>query len=398
MRPTRPAALVIRAAAAALGLWLLLPAGTSARQIPASLQAAISRIDALAAAEQAKDGVGSATVGVVSGARLVWTNSYGSADAEEKIPATKDTVYRIGSITKQFTGLMLLQLAHAGTVHLSDPVERYLPEVSAIAGRRPGAPPITLVQVATMTAGLAREPANLPTYLVGPVAQWERTLVAALGETKYDHEPGTRYLYSNIGYAMLGAALGRAAGMPYTQYVQERILAPLGMTQTAFEPTPGIKAVLAKGYAIDRNGRASFDAPLREHAGRGYKVPNGALYTTVGDLARFLAFELGEGPDAVLPRPVLADHHARAQSSNGRLDSGYGIGFQLARRGEHVFLGHGGSVAGYTAQAWIHRPSKTGVIVLRSAAGGRFDLSGLTFRALTELASAAVPGTSGARN
>jgi Beta-lactamase len=114
----------------------------------------------------------------------------------------------------------------------------------------------------------------------------------------------------------------------------------------------------------------------------------------VGDLARFVAFELGEGPEPVLPRAMLDEHQSRVYSATGRLDSGYGLGFQLTRRGDHVFLGHGGSVAGYNAQAWVHRPSKTGVIVLRNAGGGKFELSNLTFRALSELAnSAAGPGS-----
>ncbi len=239
-----------------------------------------------------------------------------------------------------------------------------------------------------MTSGLGREPANLPTYLVGPVSQWEQVLIAALPQTKYDFEPDTQFFYSNIGYAILGATLGRAAGTPYTTWVQQRILTPLGMAHTAFEPNQSIQPTLAKGYEVDRSGKVSFDDPQREHAGRGYKVPNGAIYTTVDDLARFVALELGEGPDTVLDKKALEANFARVNSSNGNLTSGYGIGFQVTRQGTHVFIGHGGSVAGYTAQAWVHRPSKTGVIVLRNAGGGKFDLSGLVFGALAELVSA----------
>jgi len=351
------------------------------------LRTAIDRIDAMAAAELTKDNVASVTVGVVHGANLAWTKSYGLADMEKQIPATRDTVYRIGSITKQFTALMLLQLVQDGKVKLSDPVDKYFPEVNTVQGRLANAPPITLVQLATMTSGMGREPANLPKYLVGPVSQWEAVLVSALSETKFDHEPDTQFLYSNIGYAILGATLARAAGMSYVNHVQHKIFTPLGMARTAFEPDDAIRAQLAKGYEVDRGGKVSFDDPMREHDGRGYKVPNGAMYTTVSDLARFLSFQLGEGPETVLKTQVLADNLTRVNSSNGSLTSGYGIGFQISRRGEEVFIGHGGSVAGYNAQAWIHRPSKTGVIVLRNAGGGKFDLSGLTFRALAELAN-----------
>ncbi|MGQ0736773.1 MAG: serine hydrolase domain-containing protein [Acidobacteriota bacterium] len=353
-------------------------------QAPAPL-GALTQIDAMAAAEFARNPVGSVTIGVVSGANLVWTASYGLADMERKVPATKDTVYRIGSITKQFTAVMLLQLVQDGKARLSDPVEQHFPDVDKVQGRRAGAPPITLGQLATMTSGMAREPANLGTYLVGPVAQWEQVLIAALAQTRYEHEPDAQYLYSNIGYAILGAALSRTAAMPYTVFVQQRILTPLGMSHTAFEPNATIQPHLAKGYEIDRSGKVNFDVPTREHAGRGYKVPNGALYTTVTDLARFVAFELGEGPESVLSRARLEDAYSRVSSANATLTSGYGVGFQLARRGAHVFAGHGGSVAGYTAQAWFHRPTKLGVVVFRSAGGGTFDLSGLTFRALEAL-------------
>jgi CubicO group peptidase (beta-lactamase class C family) len=103
--------------------------------VPEKLRAAISRIDALAAAEHAKDDVGSLTIGVVAGDKLVWTRSYGYADMEKKIPANAETVYRIGSITKSFTGLMLLQLVQDGKVSLSDPVEKYFPELGTIPNR-----------------------------------------------------------------------------------------------------------------------------------------------------------------------------------------------------------------------------------------------------------------------
>ena len=151
---------------AALGFFHL---ATPARAQAAVSPAVIARVDAAATAEFAKDKLGSVTVGLVSGSKLTWTKSYGFADMERKIPASADTIYRIGSITKQFTALMLLQLVQAGKVQLSDPVAKYFPEVNQIPRRFPDAPPITLVQLATHTAGLAREPGDLATYLKGPL-------------------------------------------------------------------------------------------------------------------------------------------------------------------------------------------------------------------------------------
>jgi CubicO group peptidase (beta-lactamase class C family) len=103
----------------------------------------LAQIDAMVAAEFSRKPVDSVTVGVVSGNQFIWTNSYGSADMEKRLPADKDTVYRIGSVTKMFTAVMLDQLVEAGKVHLSDPVRRYFPEIALVQGKCSNAPPIT---------------------------------------------------------------------------------------------------------------------------------------------------------------------------------------------------------------------------------------------------------------
>jgi hypothetical protein len=100
-----------------------------------SLHAQLAEIDSMIAADFARRPVGSVTAGVVLGKQLIWSKSYGDADMEKKAPADANTVYRIGSITKMFTALMLEQLVDAGKVHLSDPVEKYFPEIKAVQGR-----------------------------------------------------------------------------------------------------------------------------------------------------------------------------------------------------------------------------------------------------------------------
>jgi CubicO group peptidase (beta-lactamase class C family) len=364
----------------------VLAVGAAPAAFQTSSTAGVEEVEKLAAAEFAEDPRGSLTIGVVSRDRLVWAKSFGEADVEAHVPATPDSVYRIGSITKQFTALMLLQLVERGKVRLSDPVEKYLPEINQISGRQPGWPSVTLIQLATMTSGIAREPEDLATFLVGPVSAWQQTTLAAMKKTSYAHEPGTRYLYSNIGYAILGAALSRAAGRSYTEYIRDEVLVPLGMTRTAFEPVAAIRSALAKGYEL-RKGALDGTAPQREHDGRGYKVPNGALYTTVGDLAKFVAFELGHGPATVLPREAREDNYSRVLSATGTLASGYGIGFQATRRGALVAIGHGGSVAGYNASALVDRRSQSGVIVLRNVGGGPVSVGDLALRALEVLAT-----------
>jgi len=308
----------------------------------ASLNPKLPQIDSLVAAELSRRPVGSVTAGVVSGKQLIWSKSYGEADMEKKLAADAETIYRIGSITKMFTALMLEQLVEAGKVNLSDPVEKYLPQVNTVLGR----------------------------FVRGPVADWEKTLIAALPQTHYILEPGTRFSYSNIGYAILGAALSRAAGESYLEYVPKHIFQPLGMTHTVLEWNPQMLAHLSKGYQVMGPAEVDSATPQREHeTGRGYKVPNGAIYTTVGDLARFASLLLGQGPESVLKTASLARFQMQsAVPADIDLSQGYGIGFQVERRDSYVAFGHGGAVAGYTAELLMNRKAGVGVIVLSNGA------------------------------
>ena len=335
-------------------------------------QAIVERVDAAAKAEIAKDNVGSVTVGVVSKGSLIWTKSYGFADAEKKILATADTIYRIGSITKQFTALMLLQLVERGKVHLSDPARTYLPAIDLVQGRYASAAPVTLLQLATHTSGLDREPEGSK-YSVGSVSSWEKTLDNALPHTRYAYEPGTQYSYSNVGYAILGAALERAARQSYVDYIRQNVLTPLGMNDTSFEVTDQQIARVAKGYSVD-HGKVDFARSEADRKnGRGYRVPNGALYTTVGDLAKFMGYEMGFGPQSVLKKESIDANWKRIVVSDGTFEKGYGVGFMSERFGDTTLYGHSGLVTGYQAQAFFDRKSQIGVIVLSNSKGGAFD-------------------------
>lgn len=340
----------------------------------AELRRAVKVVDELAAAEFAKNSLGSLTVGVVHNRKLVWTKSYGYADIDKKELATKDSVYRIGGMTVKFTGLMLLQLVEAGKIGINDPVEKYYPEINTIRGRDTSVPPVTFLQLAMHTSGIANEPDDMQTYVRGPVSKWEETLIAALPHTKFVTTPGTKVVYSNVGYALLGAALARVAGEPYISYVQKRIFAPLGMKHTSFEPNASTR--LAKGYVIT-GGKVDGTIPEREHQGRGYKVPNGAVYSTVSDLARFLSFELGQGPESVLKKQTLRENYQRFTKLglSGDETVGYGVGFQVMDCGDVTVLGYGGFVPGYHGRSDFNWSSGIGFVVLRNVEGGRLHES-----------------------
>ncbi|HKN65330.1 MAG TPA: serine hydrolase domain-containing protein [Gemmatimonadaceae bacterium] len=343
-----------------------------AQSPPAPTLKGIEVVDSLVSAEFARDSIGSITVGIISGSQLVWTRSVGYADMKARRLANRNTVYRIGSITKPFTAVMLMQLVAAGKIQLSDPVERYLPEVRQIASKSAGAAPFTFLQLATMTAGLAREPEEVGPFWTGPVSKWEETLLSALPHTNYISLPGVEYSYSNIGYAILGAALGRAAGQPYVEWERQHVFKPLGMNRTRFEIEPAIASDVAVGYEVRGDGTLDDQTAAQEaRDGRGYKVPNGAIFTTVDDLARFVVLELSRAPDSVLARSMLDEAFEGIVASDRDLENGYGLGFMAMRRDDYSFLGHNGGVAGYLAAMYYDRGMKLGVVLFRNVVGGK---------------------------
>jgi CubicO group peptidase (beta-lactamase class C family) len=346
-----PATLLV----ALLGSGVALPEGT-AQFTP--FERAIAEFDAEVAAGVARDGAGAVSAAVFLGKEVIWSKGYGWADIENRIAATQDTIGRTGSITKSFTAVLMMQLAERGLLDIDQPVEKYLPEIKDLAHPPEGAKPITFRMLASHTAGLAREP-ELEGAAEGSIYRWEEKLLASIPRTRFKAAPGTEYSYSNIGFGILGLACSRAAGLPFMELVEKQIFVPLGMTSSTFIVNrPDMWARLAVGYDQDSETRAvSSGQSTREHLGRGYKVPNGGIYSTVGDLARFAAAMMGESGS-----PILSAESRREMLTPQPPATAYGLGFRLV--GE--VAGHGGSVAGYNAELTFHLPSKLGVVVLRT--------------------------------
>ena len=165
------------------------------------------------------------------------------------------------------------------------------------------------------------------------------------------------------------------------------------MTHTALELTPAIRPYLSSGYETQENGKIDAATPLREQAGRGYKVPNGAIYTTVGDLAKFASFLMGDGsPSALSPNRLEYFQDALQVTSTSRLSEGYGIGFNVMRRGDYVAFGHGGAVGGYNAALFINRNEEVAVIALANAFGPKtVDAQELALRCLDVVSKSESP-------
>lgn len=346
-----------------------------------------SVIDRMFAQEFNKDKTGALTVGLVEHGRLEWTKGYGFINSRNNAPAGADTVYGIASVSKIFTGIMLLQLVERGKVHLTDRVETYLPEVNLIPTKYPWAPPITLIQLATMTAGLQQSISSLDDpYAVGPPSEWQKQLIAALPHTQCVYEPGTRRLYSNVSYSILAAALERAAGRSYIEYVQQEILDPLGMNSTSFYVSSALAPRLATGYYIGSD-KVDSNVAQRQNANGGYFTPVGGLLSTVSDLSKLMLFQLGYGPNSVLKTETLKSAFTGLVASDADLLYGDSVGFSAVRNenGYLVAVGHGGLRWGFTSSYEFDRSAKIGLIVLSSTSGGKAEYKPLVRRTLSML-------------
>jgi CubicO group peptidase (beta-lactamase class C family) len=321
--------------------------------------------------EVAQDSVGSIVAAVVDGGSVVWSDAFGLADTEDSTAARVDGIYRTGSISKTFTAVLLLQLAERGVVGLDDKVVSHLPEFAEIRGPAEQVNAITLRQLANHTSGLIREP-ELEDAASGPIERWEDKVLASIPTTSLQTAPGQEYSYSNIGFGILGLALSRAAGRPFMGMVEEMIFQPLGMESSTFIITPALETRLSVGYANGDSGSVDRDLPAREHRGRGYKVPNGGVYSTLEDLGRFIGGLLGVSGVEILSTESRAEMQRSHTPEGGRA---YGLGLRLSTTADSLtMMGHGGSVAGYNAHMLFEPQSELGVVLLRNYNSGETDL------------------------
>jgi len=323
------------------------------------------------------------SLALVRQGEVVWSRGFGFRDLERGLPATSQTLFGAGSVTKSFTCLALLQLQERGLLDVEDPVERYLP----LPVRPPGDEPIRLRHLMTHTSGL---PAlgyaeALIRHHVGTSPRWfplsgVEDMLAFLSEAQpwFLAPPGERWFYLNEGYVLLGAVIERVSGKPYADYVREHILQPLEMTRSGFRPADVEgDPDAATPYVIDREKR-------RARAGYlfGPIQADGGLISCARDLAQYVAMFLagGRGPAGnTLLRPELlrAMWQPRApipflqRGPSGPEPAGsYGYGLQVTPDflGE-TLVGHGGSVLVFTAYIGFVPRRGVGVALLANGAG-----------------------------
>jgi CubicO group peptidase (beta-lactamase class C family) len=284
----------------------------------------------------------------------------GLFDRADPRPVDADTVFRIGSITKVFTGLLLADAVRRGEVRLDDPLAMHLPEGATVPQR--GGRAITLVDLATHTSGLPMLPTDFPMEgdLAGRARYTRADLMAFLAGHQLTRDVGAEWAYSNLGMALLALALMHRTGLGYEALVKARITGPLGTPSTGPEPD---RARLSPGHGSDLAVIADDPHPAMPGAGD--------LCSTASDLMRLVGAFMGQ------VRTPLAEAMASMLAVRRPMPAFHGeqaIGLQVWGSGDRQIVGHDGSKPGF-ASSMLWTPGRLGVVVLSNAAPPVGDIS-----------------------
>lgn len=325
----------------------VLPAAAAKPAAPAQ------EIDALLARAVPADGPGVAVIAMKDG-KTVFRKARGMASLELGVPLSPDSVFRLGSITKQFTAVAVLMLAEEGKLSLADPITKHLP------GYPTHGHVITVELLLTHTSGI-RSYTGLPGYMSGPKIRADLTtaeLVEVFSKEPMDFAPGAEWRYNNSGYVLLGAILEKVSGKPYGELLAERIFRPLGMKSTRVGDEGPILAKRAAGYTRDgeKVANARFLSMTQPHAA-------GALVSTVDDLALWDAALYGE---KLVKAASLEQAWTPAVTRDGK-PTRYGYGFGISTLRGARSIEHGGGIFGFSTYAVRLPNEKVYVAVLANS-------------------------------
>src|SRR5882762_3982042 len=225
------------------------------------------------------------SIAIVDDQQTVWAEGFGFADPKDKKPATAETVYRIGSVSKLFTDIAIMQMVERGELDLDAPITNYLPDFHP---KNPFGTPITLRELMSHRSGLLREP---------PVGNYFETTeptiaatVRSLNDTELVFAPKTHTKYSNAAIAVVGYLLEEKNHQPFAAYLKHAVLEPMGLHHSSFAPDAEILKNLAKAQMWTYDGR-TMEAPTFQLG----MAPAGSMYSTVTDLGRFVSVLLAQG-------------------------------------------------------------------------------------------------------
>ncbi len=327
----------------------------------ADYKQAIEKLQAAVRLEVEAKQLPALSMSLVDDDRVVWADGFGHQDAEKKRPATADTVYRVGSVSKLFTDIAVMQLVEEGKLDLDAPVSQYIPEFKP---KNPYGIPLTMRQMMSHRSGLVRE-SPVGNYFDPDEPSLAET-IASLNDTSLVYKPETKTKYSNAAVAVVGAVLEKQLDVSHPERVRKTILDPLGMTDSSFVVTDAIEPKVATGWMRTYDGRR-FKAPTFL-LGTG---PAGNLYSNVNDLSKFLICLFNDaraGDGRIMTPGTLKLMTTPIEDSDGK-PQGFGLGFHIRELDGYKKIGHGGAVYGFSTQLAALPERKLGVAAASSLDG-----------------------------
>jgi len=318
-------------------------------------RALVHYVDSVATAAVNEKRTAGVSVAVVKNGRTVLAKGYGFADLENDVPATAETVYRIGSITKQFTSAAIMRLAEQGKLSLDDTLQKFLPDFPSQGNR------VTVRHLLSHTSGIKSYTS------LGP--KWARvvrldlapdSVVALFANEPFDFRPGDEWRYDNSGYFLLGMIIEKLSGKPYGQYLQDEFFTPLGLKSTIYCDQAPLIRHRAQGYAPRPGGGFINAEPLSMTQ----PYAAGSLCSTVNDLAAWtLALSSGK---------VVSPASYKLMTTPGTLNDGkaltYGFGLGIGALGGHRQVSHNGGINGFISELH-HYPDDSLVTVVLTNTG-----------------------------
>ncbi len=309
-------------------------------------------------------------VGVVRDGALTFFHGHGLADIASGTPVTEDTVFRVASITKTFTAIAVMQLWEQGLIDLDVPADDYLrayPLIHAKVWFRPA----TVRHLLTHTAGIREvlHPSGLLRMRdLGETVQAVRPVPTLAeyyrGGLRIDAEPGSRFMYTDHGFATLGQIVEDVSGQPFDLYLREHVFDPLGMTHTDLVWSERVRSRLATGYDL----RSTGPRPIADY--EVVTAGGGAVYSTPRDMARYAAALLGGGSNehgTILKPETVATMFAPQYQPDPRLP-GIGLAFFRADLGGHPAVEHEGLLPGFDSQIFLAPGDGVGVLAFANGA------------------------------
>ncbi|MHB1328438.1 MAG: serine hydrolase domain-containing protein, partial [Gemmatimonadales bacterium] len=272
------------------------------------------------------------------------------------VPATAETVYRIGSVTKQFTAAAIMRLMEQGKLSLDDTLQKFLPSFPTQGNR------VTVRQLLNHTSGIKSYTS------LGP--KWARTMridlvpdsmVALFATEPFDIKPGDAWRYNNSGYFLLGVIAGKVTGTPYPALVEAALLAPLGLGSSSYCHNARLIPKRAQGYAVDQ-GVVINDHPISMNIPAGA----GSLCSTVLDL---LAWQRALDGGRVLDAKLLTAMRTGQVKSGARGQYGYGVAIGALQ--DHAQVAHSGGINGFSSWLANYPDDRLTVVVLTNNASGQ---------------------------